>query len=310
MNEPEPLELAGLVGSSPIGALAAFGLLRVCSEIPELHSAKLSWTSQDDWTATLHVAPRNSQSDLVERLVAYLSMRKMGVFDWSKDIRVAPDDFRAQLIDKASSSTVSERTEADYFSAFGSEVVVDGSKGLVKPTAFHMTSGQQKFLDSVNELGRQLKTDSSEALREALFGPWRYKDNQHSLGLDPITERMYALRHRAPTSEAATSVRAAVWLAIEALPLFPTAVRNGRRLSTTGFSSENDHNVFTWPIWTDPIGLDGLRSLLSTSELCGRWKDYKKLYRRGVVAVFQSVRSEFGQGYAIFRPATQIDGVM
>lgn len=310
MNEHAPLVLSGLVGSSPIGALAAFGLLRVCSEIPELRDARLSWVSQDDWVAALLVTQKNGPDDLIDRLVEYLSARQMDVFNWSTDIRVAPDDFRARLIEKAMSSTVSERTGADYFSAFGSEMVVDGSKGLVKPTAFYMTSGQQKFLDSVNDLVMNLKVSSSESIREALFGPWRYNDNQHSLGWDPITERMYALRHRAPTSEAATSVRAAVWLAVEALPLFSTSVRNGGRLSTTSFSSENNQNVFVWPMWTDPIGLDGLRSLLATSELYGRRKDYKKLYRRGVSAVYQSVRSEFGQGYAIFRPATQAnDGV-
>lgn len=309
MNEHAPLELSGLVGSSPIGALAAFGLLRICSEIPELRDARLSWVSRDDWVAALLVTQKNGQDDLVDRLVKYLSARQMDVFNWSKDIRVAPDDFRARLIDKAMSSTVSERTEADYFSAFGSEMVVDGSKGLVKPTAFYMTSGQQKFLDSVNDLVTKLKVNSSESIREALFGPWRYNDNQHSLGWDPITERMYALRHRAPTSEAATSVRAAVWLAVEALPLFSTGVRNGGRLSTTSFSSENNQNVFAWPIWTDPVGLDGLRSLLATSELYGRRKDYKKLCRRGVAAVYQSARSEFGQGYAIFRPATRVDSI-
>jgi hypothetical protein len=70
--------------------------------------------------------------------------------------------------------------------------------------------------------------------REALFGPWRYEDPQHSLGWDPSAERLHALRSRSPTKDAPQGVAAAVWLAFEALPLFPCFLSGGS-LVTRGF---------------------------------------------------------------------------
>lgn len=297
------IELTGLIGSSPMGALAAFGLLRACSEIETLREARLAWSieDQDDWTAILYSPSKIEISDLVKSLSDYQSERNLDVFSWSEDIRVEPDEYVEKLKTEALNASHAKRLNADFFSAFGSDLVTDRSKGLVKPTAFHMTSGQMKFLHIANELGVRLKDKSAEQIKEALFGPWLYRDNQHALGWDPTVERMHALRHKAPTSEKATSVAYAVWLALEALPLFPT-VANGGRLGTTGFKRINRENIFSWPIWNDPIGIDTLRCLLASSELYKNSNTLSLSYR-GIAAIYQSVRGEFGQGYAIFRPS-------
>lgn len=297
--------LTGLIGSNPLGALAAFGLLRVCSEIPELNHARLSWKAEDDWIAVLTLPGGHKAESLMTHLAAYLMRRKFDVFNWSPDVRVQPEDYKRRLTQQGERARYSERLEADYYVAYGSEMTTDGSKGLVKPSAFHMTSGQQKFFKSISELGESLRSNSEEAIQEALFGPWLYRDKCHSLGWDPTTERMYALRHRAPTSEAPLSVRAAVWFAVEALPLFPTVVVHGK-LETTGFVKQDGEVRFVWPIWTEPIGLDSLKTLLATSELGGVQEASRSLGKRGVAAVYQAIRSEFGQGYAILRPANLV----
>jgi hypothetical protein len=195
----------------------------------------------------------------------------------------------------AQQATLRERLDADYFAAFGSEMITDGSKGLVKPTAFHMTSGQQKFLDAICSVANSLQSDTTKAFEEALFGPWQYQDKIHSMGWDPSAERLHALRHIAPTREHARCECAAVWLAIEALPLYPTAASRGR-LKTSGFVRTEKDSMLVWPIWTTPIGIDTLRSLIMTS-------DEASLKKRGVATMYRSIRSEFGQGYAILRPA-------
>jgi hypothetical protein len=51
MSQSVQIDLPGLCGSSPLGALAAFGLFRVCGEVPELADAKLFWRLEDDWYA-------------------------------------------------------------------------------------------------------------------------------------------------------------------------------------------------------------------------------------------------------------------
>lgn len=296
-----PIELTGLTGSSPVGALAAFGLLRICNEIDSLKNSRLAWSieNQDDWTAILFVPDKIQSPDLVQILSDYQSKRNLDAFSWSEDIRVRPEEYNEKLKIQALNAKCMERAIADFYAAFGSELITDGSKGLVKPTALHMTTANQKFLKIVNKLGERLKENSVNHIEEALFGPWLYKDEQHALGWDPAAERKHALRHAAPTSENPTSVAYSVWLSLEALPLFTTVPHRGR-LGTTGFTRKNSENVFSWPIWNDPVGLDTLRSLLASSW---KTKNISSLSQRSIVAIYQSVRSEFGQGYAIFRPS-------
>src|SRR5262249_4352143 len=161
----------------------------------------------------------------------------------------------------------------DFLAAFASEPGVD-EDGQLEPTAFYMTSGRQEFLKEARTLagklangvsiGRQKKTCEG-MFREALLGPWRYEDPQHSLGWDPATERLHALRAKSPTKEVSEGVTAAVWLAFEALPLFPCFLSEGR-LATTGFRTTGATwrervTYFSWPVWTDPVRLATVRSL-------------------------------------------------
>jgi hypothetical protein len=313
MLKHNEIPLTGLIGSSPLGALAAFGLIRICREISDLSGARLYWLRDldgiptDDWFAVLSVTNGVNRVELVEKLADHQKNRSFNVFEWSKDIRVSSEEYKELLRKHAESSNLHDRSDADYFTAFGSEIVKDGSKGLVKPTAFHMTSGQQKFLDNIHKMGDALRLDDSckYAFKEALFGPWRYQDLYHSLGWDPSTERQHAMRDRAPSSENPRCVLGAVWLAVESIPLFPTAVSRGRLL-TTGFSTKAKVTKLVWPIWTRPIGVDALRTLLMTSDLLSGNESCETLTRRGVAAVYQAVRSEFGKGYAILRPANLV----
>jgi hypothetical protein len=290
------IKLTGLIGSNPLGALAAFGLLRVCSEIPDLSAAHLYWIQEYDWMAVLRSSEKFGKLELIEHLVEHQQSRKMDVFDWSRDIRVPPEEYKERLAKNAQQATLHDRLDADYFAAFGSEMITDGSKGFVKPTAFHMTSGQQKFLNMICSVAESLRSDAQKAFEEALFGPWRYESMNHSMGWDPSAERLHALRHMAPTDEHARCECAAVWLAIEALPLYPTTA-SGNALQTIGFVKTDRESMFVWPIWTPPIGIDTLRSLIMTS-------DKGSLEKRGVATSYMSIRSEFGKGYATLRPGT------
>lgn len=298
MSKTTEIELTGLVGSSPVGALAAFGLLRLCAEIEPLAHAKLGWRRGDDWFALLTVPGETDAEAFLALLAGHLKAQTTEVFTWSEDIRVAKDSYRTTLKKSVDEASFINRRFCDYLAAFASEIAVDNAKGLVKPTAFYMTSGQQKFLGSASELADAYHKEQPDKLNEALFGPWLYQDKQHALGWDPAAERLYALRHKKPGEEAPTSVSAAIRLALEALPLFPVFPDKNGRLSTGGFIRRNRENIFRWPLWQASIGLDALKTLL-TADL----GDDENLARRGVNALYSSVRSEFGQGYGIFRPA-------
>jgi hypothetical protein len=187
--------------------------------------------------------------------------------------------------------------------------VLLGNKPEVKPTALHMTSGQQGFLRKAVELARTLKPGEGdgprerirERFRERLFGPWRYRDKQHPLGWDPVFERLHALQARSPTKEDPLSVSAVVWLAFESLPLFPVATRGGRLL-TGGFDERSRY--FSWPIWEALASLDTVRSLLSLTVLSEEAPPATELRARGIRHVFRSQRAPLGdKGLAIFKAA-------
>jgi len=291
-------------------------LLRCCGQLPQLSGARLAWTWHGDWVAILHTPADCSPDQLVTALVERQRRRsESGFLTWDDDIKVQPEVLVAQLLAAQQSADRLQRELADFLAAFASELVTDKTaKRNVKPTAFHMTAGQQKFLKSARELAvsldplggrgkRQRAGEHAErcaaAFSEAIFGPWRYQDKMHALGWDPSTEALHAHSAIAPTDARPSSVRAAVWLAFESLPLFP-CFANGRRLVTTGF--DRDSNWLTWPIWDTPISLFTLRSLLAAA-----FDDPETLAMRGVAAIYRARRVTTDKGQAMLKPSTLAD---
>ncbi|MGH8066921.1 MAG: type I-G CRISPR-associated protein, Cas3-extension family [Candidatus Entotheonellia bacterium] len=320
------IRLTGLVGSHPLGALAAFGLLRVLSELPQFRTPRLSWTLEHDWLAVLHsdldVAEDQLKAEFLSALVERQRGRAAATFlSWSDDIKVDPQEFERILKEHARTCSLGQREVISFLAAFGSEAIRARSKSNVKPTAdvkptaLHMTSGQQKFLKVAREIANSLdpgrpakrrenadvvRREKERAFTRALFGPWRRQDRMHSLGWDPSTEALYALSPSAPGDEKPFSERAAVWLAFEAMPLFPCfPVEN--RLKTRSFA--NRPESFSWPIWRPAITLNTLSSLLTLPELIAPTPDMKALLHRGITAVYRSACERDANGRGTFRYA-------
>jgi hypothetical protein len=286
------IPLPGLLGSHPLAALASFGLLQTVSAWDP--SARLSFALRDEWQAQLHSDVFADADALIAKLAEWQASDALnGWFNWADDVRVPPDDYRAAL---TTALAANDLPKAAWLRALAALGAVDRQKGLVKPTAFYMVSGQQSLLGGLREIFGHVRAEPVSLFTEALIGPWRYATRLHSLGWDPNAERLHALRSRAPTSEKPSCVAAAVLLAAMALPLYPPASDAGRA-RTTGFVYDGD-NYFRWPIVTAPVQIDELRSLLQA----GGWRVGER-WRRGIAAVYRSRRSEFGQGYAVFRAA-------
>src|SRR5450759_3009297 len=139
------------------------------------------------------------------------------------------------------------------------------------------------FLPGLSEAkpGRNDKS-SAESYREALFGPWRYEDDQHSLGWDPSTMKLGAFTYKAPTSMANAGVRAAVWLAFESLPLFPCFAGQRGRLQVQAFRHDRRDFTLCWPVWRLAISIETLRSLLGWEGLVNDTIPAVELEARGV----------------------------
>jgi hypothetical protein len=255
---------------------------------------------------------------LVTALVARQQQRAAGrELNWAQTLKTAREDYSKAAREAVEDLQDGRRTYADFLAAYACEMQTDDT-GQLEPTAFYMTSGQQKFLKEARSLADRLakgikigrrKKSPQELFREALFGPWKYEDPQHSLGLDPSTERLHALRARSPTRESSEGISAAVWLAFESLPLFPCFL-SSESLVTTSFQTwgatwRERKTYLTWPVWRTPVSLDTVRSLLSLSELAEEEPPSGELRARGIEAVFRSERYRVKtQGaYYILRPA-------
>ena len=329
MSELQPL--SGLKGAEPIGFLAAVGLLRVLSARRSFGAVKLSWSDDSAWTAVLHTEKPCDETMLIEKFVSHMVNRSSapefngrGICPDSlenqtgcwlspsvlDDVKISLELYR-QLLDVTRSGSRSDQREAaDFLSAFGSELIAARSSGDLKPSAFHMTSARQQFLEACRKLADSLGSgttargtkEASAAFKEAIFGPWEYTDEFSALGFDPNTEAVYALVALAPGGEKPVSTRAAVWLAIETLPLFPAHPTKGR-LHTRGFDLRA--TAFRWPIWDGALAVDGIRTALGVPRLFDKDAPSESP-NRPVRAVFESERVTIGQGYGQFRPAVRV----
>jgi hypothetical protein len=248
-----------------------------------------------------------SRDAVIEAFVADVAARATAPeFTWRADLHATPDAYHQFAAAQMARAAPTHRTSVDFMAAFGSELIT--RKAMIVPTALDMTSGQQKFLALVAAVARDFGRHhqrTSEAFAEALWGPWRYRDRGHALGWDPDSERHHAYAAQSPTKSKAVSVRAALWLAFEALPLFPTAAVAGRlRLHTGGF--DEDGQYLSWPLWDSPLALPTVRSLLSLADLTLPHPPTERLQAMGIRGVYRSWRVESPYGYGILRPAVRV----
>ena len=295
------IELTGLIGSHPLGALASFGLLRVLAERD--NRTRLVFVERDDWIAAID-STLGSETELLDFLKEWIAKRAPSVLRCfgDEDVRVAPSVFAEKL--RESLAGPGDLELASFLVALAADGAKDHSKGLVKPSPFYMASGQQSFLDTLRRIHGHVR--KGDVWSEALFGPWSYATPEWGGGWDPGTERMHALRHKAPTKDKTACVAGAVWLAFEALSLFPSFAVRGR-VHTVGWVEHDYLDHWRWALPTTPVGIATLRLLLASEEVALRKPDTKRTrLREGIGAIYESTRHEFGQGYAVFRPSRRM----
>jgi hypothetical protein len=295
----------GLYGSHPLGALAAMGALRVASRLPLPQPVRLSWVVQPDWVARLHIPGAVSKDAVVQAFVADVAERATAPeLTWRPDLYATPEVYHQFAAAQMARATPLYRSTVDFLAAYGSELITQ--KTMIAPTALDMTSGHQKFLALVAAIAQDLRRNAqrtSEAIAEALWGPWRYRDRVHALGWDPDGERLHAYEAQSPTKTKAVSVMAAIWLAFEALPLFPTAAVAGH-LAVGGF--DRAQQWLSWPLWDAPLALPTVRSLLSLADLTLPHPPTERLQAMGIGCVYRSWRAQRQYGYGLLRPAVRV----
>jgi hypothetical protein len=212
-----------------------------------------------------------------------------------KALSVTAEEFRTfatRVAERLYANGPSERSDGDFASAFGCEVCVFDS-GRIVPTEFQLItgSGHQFFLDTFKTL---METVNIDQLQRALFGPWTYQDPRLSFRWDPVEDRRYAYGWSDPSGAEVRTEHGANVLAAFALPLFPV-IPTARGPVTTGFKLHAFQPVWTWPVWSTPLTVDVLRSLLAS-----RWLQQDSVKRvdlrlLGVADVFQTRKVEVGR---------------
>lgn len=300
------VELPALRGRNPLGLFAALGVLDVATRhLPE-RDVRLRWTDELEPTALLQ------GPDSLDHLIMLCDQDRQRwatspVLAWGPD-GVPLDDLKPTLPELRRWIGVAIEVYRDGDGAdlrLLSALVAEGAaagKNDAKPTHFHFTAGQQKFLVMV----RQLQQEVTPAhLREALAGPWTYGSELPVLGWDARGERIWALRGFAPSGEKKTGIPGADWLGFLGLTFFPVALttdRHGqRRLATTGCTGSWKSGQFTWPLWSVPLSAVVVASVVADTRL--HLMSDRERRRLGISTLIQaSIRRTDQGGYGSFGP--------
>ena len=302
-NEQE-LVFTGLSGSSLLGFLAALGTLHTLDSISETEGTKMQWNSHGTLYYPSICLPASLDREWLlsslDKSLKYYAGHATVTF--ASDLKITPKQFR-HLAETQCKEYLSEndRLGAAVTAAFGCESVTN-DEGNIEDTAFRTMSGagHQHFLAFMNELA---KNTHAEHLREAIFGPWRFRDPSPTMRWDEADDRRYALRWDEPSKDPVRTVRGANRLAIAGLPFFTVAPTSSTSVATTGFAGQRSNNTFfSWPLWSGWLGVDVVRSLLAMPELQKADVPLGKLHHIRVHAVCRSQRVTLGK-YRNFTPA-------
>jgi hypothetical protein len=241
--------------------------------------------------------------DLLAASVSVSPKNKKGEASWKDKLKFPVEHFREFCRMAGRSPSVLQ----EFAAAWAGETApnVEDDKDLALRTGFDFTAGQQAFIGMLRELK---ETCTAADVQKSLFTGWRYSTGAVSMRWDTQDEkRQYALQASDPTKSEnpPAADRGANFLAAESLPLFPMTPNRGA--DQAGFEGKGDGRSWTWPIWTPPMGLDAVRSLL-TSPLVNRGGPWPPEARQhiGVSAVFQSRIVMPSGRYRCFTPARSV----
>lgn len=318
---PTPLLLSGIDGSNPLGFLAALGTLRTVDCLYPEAEIRMGWRLESGSWRPFLVSPTIcfESFKLCDKLAVYLtSPPQQNLFKAVGDnLTLSPTQFG-----KLAKSTLAKACEGDqpslsdleFLAAFGTDAAYQPhskDRTLMQDTALRTMSGagHQHFIKFMREI---ISNSTSPHLHSTLFQPWTYEDEGRGMNLrwDPSDDRRYAMRWKNPSADPAVTMRGANRLAIEALPLFPTAPM-GNDLATTGFRFSRG-TFWSWPIWEPAIELCVIRSLLQLDAVSQNKKTdgqstthQATLSTQGIAVIFRSQRITVGK-FRNFTPAKSV----
>jgi hypothetical protein len=258
------VEMPALDGRSPLGFLAALGLLNVLSEADE-GTARLSF-SQSNATAVIHsaLASLDGVAALLESITAAAE----------KDAAIA--GVNAGFPQRAGRNADPMRSPREGYRKFAEEIrllderaadhwlpclltdLAIDQKGRAALTPFNAPSGKQNLHSFFATPLAAVRAEPSR-LREALAA-WRRAEgftgeyfDHHALNSaadDPLGR-----------TKAENGVPGATWLATMALPLL-RLTGDGQDVTATLWHRTGRRTVMLWPLWRQPLDQPAIQALI------------------------------------------------
>jgi hypothetical protein len=322
-------QLRGLDGSTPLGFLAALGLLEVATrEFGERGSATIAWQWNGTWTPVLSPAlPPAELAAMVLRdrdqslsgpilQFQYLKrekreVKRVGALTppvavlraWLKNRVVEGDTHSLRhasgLMTELATDEIMEERRLGNEQLAAAGIAVDQRSSMARSglqTAFDFTSRNAQFLEQMLEIGKELDTQTLQAeLHEGQLTAAEGRSMAWDQGADAPGALYRAARgSRHPAAE---------WLAWRGLACF-SVFGTGRAAATTSCTGRRKQGRFSWCVWEPPCSARVVASLLSA----GIWRLQREDQRSalGIRAVFECQLTKAADGYGgVFSP-TQV----
>lgn len=294
VSEPYYISLPGLIGTNPLGFLAALGVLRHAT-MNLNGTVRMFWEFQHGtWCPVFE-----GVSDFFANETAFLDwlMKSLSVDAESHALvklgLITEDQLgllRPSAYSKAAEgASLGDRTFADWLSCNGSDVCDPRANCQLQ------TARRDYFSQSVVAIVNSL---TREQLRRTLLKQWDYADpiKKVSLHLEPMEDRRHAYQWHKPEGDPTRAIRGGMVganrLAIEAWPIFQSvSVRH--ELQTIGFQGTKPSRgiSWTWPLWETPINLEVATAVLAHPDIQvsndSSRDAFNRLKSRGVIAAFR-----------------------
>ena len=314
-TDVQGLLLSGLDGSNPLGFLAAVGTLCVLGQ--RVPGIQLAWCSAYGSWRPLLVGCQGDEQEVSSQVLRGLKVNSEDIFRIGKESEggqeshkfpFASGKFLDVLKTRRHVAHLSDRRDVDILAALGTDFQ-PAKSGEFQYTQFRMVrkgDSARRGMLSYASANRDV-LDHRHVVR-TLFQTWDYADDEgNTLRWDPIEDRRYALQWRNPSksnsADGANTMLAANCLAVESLACFPT-VATTKWVDTTGFRRLGRRETgFVWPIWTAPVGVETVRSLVALERLQEEPLPRSALHAQGVEEVYCARRVRPNQYYSSFAPA-------
>lgn len=293
------LDLTGLSITSPLGFMAALGLLRVCVQ-DHGEAAELSWGAT---SARLHGVPKARLTELLHEHMRGRSLSPEFNLPVRTEKSQAEPFLHLREIPRADYRAAAQQWKDDkravgFLAGYACDAVIN-DKGYVARTQFDFSSARQCLALEFRRLAEMLSPDERRPavaletrIQRALDGG-PYED-QHTFGWDPATLLTHAHQAISPSASATPGQPMTVWLAVESLPFHPVVPISPTRCATTGFVGTKG---YAWPQWSTALNLAEVRLLRQRDPgTLGALPDLAALWSAGITSVGK---------FRFFLPATR-----